>query len=442
MAGRLARLPIRLRLTLAVTTAMAVAFGALGIFIYLQFRHDVLRTLDEGLRSRARDVASLARDSERPRLDRLAQLYDPQGDRRFSSADLDGTRLLTPAQARRAAVGDVTVARLRTPEGDVRVLGTPVEGGASAVAESLVEPDHELTRLGALLLIAGPLALALAALAGHQVAGAALRPVDRMRARARSITERNLSERLPVPPANDEVGRLGTTLNELLARLELAVAAERRVVADASHELRTPLTILRTELQLALRGQREAEELRAALASALAETERLGRLADDLLVLARADEGALPLRPRQLDVRSLLEERAKRLRTVVEESGRGVRVEAPDGTVVAADPDRAAQALDNLALNAANHGRGLIILRARAVGGEVELHVLDEGPGFGDGGVERAFERFSGDGIGLGLPIVEAIATAHGGRAGAQDRPEGGADAWIALPTGGPPPAG
>jgi signal transduction histidine kinase len=441
MARRLAGLPIRLRLTLAVTTAMAVAFGALGVFIYLQFRHDVLRTLDEGLRSRVRDVAALVRDDDRPRLDRLAQLYDAQGRRRFSSSDLDGGRLLTPAQARRAAVGPVTVERLRTPVGDVRVLGVPAAGGAAAVAESLAEPDRELTRLGALLLIAGPLALALAALAGHQVAGAALRPVDRMRARARSITERNLSERLPVPPANDEVGRLGTTLNELLARLELAVAAERRVVADASHELRTPLTILRTELQLALRGERDAAQLRAALTSALDETERLGRLADDLLVLARADEGALPLRARPLDVRVLLEERAQRLRTVVEESGRGVRVEAPAGAVVAADPDRAAQAVDNLALNAANHGRGTITLRAHPAGEEVELHVLDEGPGFGSGGVTRAFERFSGDGIGLGLPIVEAIAQAHGGRAGARDRPEGGADAWISLPAG-PRPAG
>jgi signal transduction histidine kinase len=413
---------------------MAVAFGALGIFIYAQFRHDVLRTLDEGLRSRARDVASLARDDDRPRLDRLAQLYDPDGRVRVSSADLRGGRLLTVGQARRAAVGDVRVRRRRSAEGDVRVLGTPVTAGAAAVAESLAEPDRELTRLGALLLIAGPLALALAALAGNQAAGAALRPVERMRARARSITERNLSERLPVPPARDEVGRLGETLNELLARLEVAVAAERRVVADASHELRTPLTILHTELQLALRGERDAEELRAALASALAETERLARLADDLLVLARADQGALPLRPRPLDVRALLEERAQRLRTVVEESGRDVRVEAPPGARVAADPDRAAQALDNLALNAASHGRGTITLRARAVDGAVELHVLDEGPGFGAGGVERAFERFSGDGIGLGLPIVEAIATAHGGRAGAEDRPEGGADAWIALP--------
>jgi GAF domain-containing protein len=128
---------------------------------------------------------------------------------------------------------------------------------------------------------------------------AALRPVERMRLRAERITERQLSERLPVSEAADEIAALGRTLNAMLDRVEAAVARERRVVSDASHELRTPLTTLRAEVDLALMGDRDKAELRAALESASEEARRMSRLADDLLVLARADQGRLPLHPRR-----------------------------------------------------------------------------------------------------------------------------------------------
>jgi len=132
---------------------------------------------------------------------------------------------------------------------------------------------------------------------------AALRPVERMRARAERITERQLLERLPVSDAADEIAALGRTLNAMLDRVEAAVARERRVVSDASHELRTPLTTLRAEVDLALMGDRDNAELRAALKSASEEARRMSRLADDLLVLARADQGRLPLHPRPLGAR-------------------------------------------------------------------------------------------------------------------------------------------
>ena len=414
MARRLSGLPIRLRLSLAFATAMAVALAALGVFIYLEFRRDQAATLDEGLRARLQDVAATTGEAPPGPLEQLGTA---------------GLPLLTARERRIAAGGEViTIPRRRLAgTGDVRIRGGPAaDGRPAAVAEALRTTDRELSRLRALLLVAGPLALALASFAGYEVAGAALRPVDRMRARAASIEAGDTGERLPVGPADDELGRLGATLNELLDRLEAGLARERRIVSDASHELRTPLTVLRTELQLALRGERDVEELRAALAGALGETERLTRLAEDLLVLARADQGGLPLRPVALDAGLLLSERAARL---VPDAA----VEAGAGLTVVADPDRAAQAVDNLISNALRHGARPIALRAQAADGLVELHVTDAGPGF-SGRAERAFERFSGEGTGLGLAIVEAIATAHGGAAGAADRPEGGADVWIALP--------
>jgi two-component system, OmpR family, sensor kinase len=268
--------------------------------------------------------------------------------------------------------------------------------------------------------------------------------VERMRARAEQITEHSTADRLlPVPETSDEIEALGHTLNELLDRLDAALARERRMLSDASHELRTPLSVLRTEVQLALRGERNARELHEALESVGHETERLTRLADDLLVLARSDQGRLPIRSEPLDAHELLEAAANRAQAAAGAAGRRVVTEGPpeDGAVALADPDRAAQALDNLVANALAYGRGEIRLSARGAEGRVELHVLDQGDGFAPELLERAFDRFSrgdparsGEGTGLGLAIVAAIANAHGGSVGVRNRPGGGADAWISLP--------
>jgi GAF domain-containing protein len=272
---------------------------------------------------------------------------------------------------------------------------------------------------------------------------AALRPVERMRSQAERITERQLSERLPVSDDPGEVTALGQTLNAMLDRVEEAVARERRVVSDASHELRTPLTTLRAEVDLALIGDRDKSELRAALESASEEAKRMSRLADDLLVLARADQGRLPLHRQPLAARELLEDAAVRAHAGVEVRGRSIAVaELSDGCTVRADPDRAAQALDNLITNALLHGDGTITLSAQSKLGYVEIHVSDQGPGFPDDLLPRAFERFgrgqharaNEPGSGLGLALVEAVARAHGGYAGACNRPDGGADVSFTLP--------
>jgi signal transduction histidine kinase len=375
-------LPIRVRLTLAFAVSMAIAFTVLGLFIHTQFRQDLERALDQGMRERF-PVAEVAERGE------FVQRYDAGGALVASSRDLAGRRLLTEAEARRAADRTLTIERRAVGDEELRVRGAAFGDGAAAVGEPLGLADRELRRLRNLLLIVFPLALVLASYAGYEVAGAALGPLERVRAR------------------------------------------EKRLVSDASHELRTPLTVLRTELQLALRGDRGVPELREALENALGETERLSRLADDLLVLARTDHGELPLRREAIDIATLLGERAGRARAHA--GDRPITV-AGAGTI-SADRDRIAQAVDNLLLNAVTHGAGEIALRAEASDGSVELHVLDDGPGFTD--LDRAFERFAHEGpggTGLGLAIVESIARAHGGSAGARNRPSGGADVWIALP--------
>jgi signal transduction histidine kinase len=227
----------------------------------------------------------------------------------------------------------------------------------------------------------------------------------------------------------------------MLDRLDAAFERERTFVADASHELRTPLAILKAELELALRGDRSAAELRAAVASAEEETDRLVRLAEDLLVITRADQGRLPIRARETDVGDVLDEASRRFGRRALDADATVAVAGSDGLRVVADPARLEQAVANLVDNALRHGGRRVELTASRAGDAVELHVRDDGPGFPEDFVASAFERFTRadpargrGGTGLGLAIVAAIAHAHGGSAGARNRPEGGADVWLALP--------
>ncbi len=439
------RLPIRLRLTAAFALAMALVLAATATLLYLRLGAELERTMDDGLEIRARDVTALVDRTgslaDVSSEDDFVQLLDQNGNVVDATAQARGTTLLTSAELARAASGpifaDGTIdgddpARLLafpiTTDGQqlVVVVGTSAEGRADALESLLGE-----------LLVAAPIALLLASLLAYALAAAALRPVESMRRRAAAITGSEPGSRLPVPETNDEIARLGATLNDMLERLELALARERSFVADASHELRTPLALLRAELDLALRRERTREELELALRSAADESDRLSRLAEDLLVLARADEGQLPLRTAKVDARALGERVASRF------ARRGaIEVDAAPDLTFTADGERVEQALGNLVENALVHGAGPVRIVAEAKNGLVELHVLDEGLGFSDGFAEHVFDRFSraddarsGAGAGLGLAIARAIARAHGGDADAMSRPGGrGADVWLVFP--------
>ena len=444
------RVPIRLKLTLAFALAMAVVLGAVGLFVYLRMGSALDRNIDQSLRSRAGDITALIQQADQGLAEAgrsplaepgegFAQILDRHGRIVDATPQVSRSPVLSPVALARAERATTLVRR-----GDARMLATPVDAQdrhlVVVVGASTRGRSEALDSLLTQLLIGGAVALALAAVAGYGVAAGALRPVESMRRRAAAISA-GRPGRLPVPPVRDEVARLGDTLNAMLARLEDALARERTFVADASHELRTPLAILTTELELALRRGRSREELTAALRSAVEETERLSRLADDLLVLACADRGRLPLSATDVEVSDLLREVERRYERPVAAAGRSLRVGEGGPRRMIADPGRLEQALGNLVDNALRHGGGAVELRARGVDGDVELHVVDAGGGFPDAFLPEAFERFSraeagrnGAGTGLGLAIAASIATAHGGRAGAVNRAGGGADVWIAVP--------
>ena len=311
---------------------------------------------------------------------------------------------------------------------------------AVVVAASLRERNETLAHLLVQLVIAGVAGVAFAVFVGYWLAARALRPVEAMRGEAEAISSATSTTRLPVPEPHDEIRRLGETLNAMLDRIGDAAEHERRFVADVSHELRTPLSLLKAELDLALSRPRSRGDLHAAVRSASAETDRLIRITEDLLLIARSDQVELPLRLEHLDAAELAEAVARRFHPRVEAEGRELLVEVAPKATLEGDRLRLEQALGNLVDNALVHGRGEVVVSAVRVNDSFEFHVMDEGAGFDGEFARRAFDRFSradesrsGGGTGLGLAIVELVARAHGGTAGASaDGP--GADVWMRLP--------
>lgn len=453
----LARVPIRLRLAAGFSLVMAIVLAATGFFVYVRLESALDRALDAGLRSRAQDVASLVQQSDSGlrqaastgvlrRGESYAQVLTLAGRIVDATAQLGTVSLLDRPQLTRAARRPVLLERgpIGATDNPSRLLAIPVSAqGAKlvvVVGTSLESRNEALANLRTQLLIGGPFALLLASLAGYGLAAAALRPVEAMRRRAARISGGRPEERLPIPPAHDEIRHLGDTLNEMLARMEATIRRERRFVADASHEIRTPLSLLRAELELAQWPERSRAELDAAIRSASEEAERLAQLAEDLLVLARSDDGNLPVQHEPLSTRKLLADTAVRFQSRADASRRAIVVDDGDIQLVG-DRLRLEQAVGNLIDNALRYGAGTVELAAVSHGDELRLHVSDEGDGFGPDFLPRAFERFaradearSRGGTGLGLAIVEVIARAHGGSAGARNRDPHGADVWIALP--------
>lgn len=444
------RFPLRVRVTLASAASIALILAALTFFVYTRLQAEMLRAADAGLRARAEAIASGLSEAGSSGFDvpdsgagGLTQILTPAGQVRMSY----GLRApILSAQALRTIQGaqflTVPAARGRPA---LRAFVLPNAEGQRVfvvTGSTMAEVSGALASLRLLLETAGPAALALACLAAWLLAGAALRPMERMRQEAAAISVSEPGRRLPVPGADDEVARLGRTLNSLLGRLQGAIDREQRLLDDASHELRTPLSILKAELDLTLSRARGPEDLEAALRSASEEADRLVRLADDLLVLSRARAGGFRIQRMSTSIQELLtracaghEARAR---------GRGARIECMAPAVeIPVDPMRLRQALDNLLDNAIRYGPGnggLIRVEA-AVSGEVaSLMVENTGPGFAGDVLPKAFDAFarggndgtSRPGSGLGLAIVRAVARAHGGRAIAENVP-GGARVTMTL---------
>ncbi len=462
------RLPLRVRLTLGFTAAMAAALLVIGLVLRDRFAADLLNGVDMDLRSRAQLVVAGIETRSPPVVDSSGALIDP--DEAFvqvldrsgrivdTSSGVAAGPVLTPQEASSArGAPSFYTSRVRGVDDPVRLLAIRITYGTRplvvAVGATLGDRNEAVARLTLLMALLSPLALGVVAAAGWLLAGAALRPVERMRREAAAISVSELDRRLDVDPANDEVSRLATTLNEMLARLEEAFRREGALIDQASHELRTPLAVLKAELDLALARARDPEELVRALRNASREADRLVRLAEDLLVLSRMRDGRLPVRR----VPTRLDDLVEQIRTAylgrAGLSGATISSDVEPVTAVV-DPSRIRQAIEDLLDNALRYaGPGATITvgaRADAATGSAaagaptaaRIEVRDSGPGFPpamlNGAAVEPFTAIQADdggaaGSGLGLSIVRAIAASHGGSVWLHNADGGGAVATITL---------
>jgi heavy metal sensor kinase len=454
--------PIRVRLTLWYVLVLAAVMVALGAFVVTRLRSDLTAEVDRSLQSAAAEIArgyqlegrKEVRDlgqSLLPGRDAGVQLLDGSGGVTVSQGDVAGAPLVDRATVGRVlGAGSVTASTRRgSPEVHLRTVAVPVhrdgQAGVLVATESLAPVDDSVHRVLILLLLGGGGALALTALGGWWIARKALMPVERMTVRAHRIGIDDLSERIALPPVRDEVGRLATTLNSMLDRIEHGVEARQRLVADASHELRAPLAAMRAELDVSLRQDRLDEQARAVLESARDEVVRMGRTVDNLLTLASVDEGRLELLVGPQDLRAIAEAAVRSHRAAADGAGVSVAVEGEPVRAVA-DRDRVHQVVSNLVDNAIRHApeRGHVVVRVWQSGGEAGVTVTDDGPGVPAEARSRIFERFArqdparqrSGGAGLGLAICREIVQAHRGRIWVEPREPRGSAFVVALPLG------
>jgi signal transduction histidine kinase len=453
-------LPLGLRARLLLLSVAGVAVGLVlgGLALVGVLGYTLRRTVDAEAFKTADAVAKLADEHALPDPLPVAggevrvQVVDARG--RVRAASIDADRLVPMLYAgERAADGG----RLRTfvpPErlgmrGPVRVVsvpaGPPDDPVTVLVARSIADVTHSVDVLRSTLLVGFPLLVAALGVVAWRVLGATLRPVEALRAGAEEITGGTRGGHLPVPAARDEIHRLAVTLNGMLDRLERARARQRAFVADAAHELRSPLANMRTELEVAQRlGDRT--DWPAVAADLLVDTERLSRLVDDLLLLARGDDASpRPGAARPFELGELVAEVAQR------HPSPPVRIEPPAGPVwTVGAPDEVRRVVANLLDNAVRHAASRVLVTVDRAGAYPVVTVTDDGPGIPEADRDRVFDRFTRlddarardvGGAGLGLAIVRDLLGRNGGTVRLSDAGPG-LRAEVRLPAAPADPAG
>jgi len=426
------------RLVVGFSAAMIVVLACVGAFVFWRVQVALDNGLNEDLTTHTGELRRAA--LRLPPAAALRSLGDEGRESQLLGADgavlasgaaiQAGRALLTPSQAHQATRRELETRRgnLFIKDGEhLRILAVPVHGvGAAAVAASAVRLDHRdeaLRELFAALVIANLIALAVASFVGYRFAHAALDPVERYRAQAEEIAAGAAGVRLDVPDGpEDELTRLGTTLNTMVDALERSVERQQQFIDDASHELRTPLTALSAEIDVALRKPRTTQEYEATLLRLKADATNLLSLAETLLTLGAL--GSTTPNADDIPASALVDDAALRARAQLGDACRQVDVDVVDGIVIRANEQLLARALGNIVDNAVRHGNGDITISARLAADRVAVvTVHDEGEMNADF-LAHAAERFrrdeasrTGTGAGLGLSLVDAIAVAHHGQA-------------------------
>jgi len=443
------RRSIRARLLVWMLAFLIPLSVAAGWLLIEMFGNRLLHDLDVALQEEAETIAEVLGTSADPAainglLTRIAG-EGASGTHKYVTVSRDGQVI--------AAVPHDAQAVLRSGDPQLRIVQYVSHDRSITVAigVSATAALHAKQRLTSLLAIGMPLLLVLCGTGLWLITGRALRPLEAASRQLDAIAADNLAVRVVVENPTDEVGRMVTVLNRMLDRLQGAVRELKRFTADAAHELRTPLTVLRTGLDVAQSRERSAAEYRAALGEALAATERMCRLAEDLLTLTRLEAAGTLGAPVPVDLNEMLHELAAAWHTDgLEESTTTIDVQVTTEAAawVSGNAGDLYRLFNNLIDNAVHHGAGGtppragIQLTTRRVGDCVEAAVADSGPGLAPEDLERIFDRFhrgngarrAPSGTGLGLSIAQEIARAHGGEIRAANRERGGCVFTVTLP--------
>lgn len=432
---------VRVRVTAVAAVVVALVLLAAGILLVTVQRRALVDQLDDTLSAEADRLADrLETTGELPtdinddwfvvRLDAVGAFADAGGD--------DEARLFGQSVAARGVRNDGNVAfegdRYRMVE---ETFTGPDGSGRVLVAGSRDDVDDAVADLRGSLLWVIPLALAALIAAVWFLVGRTLRPVEAIRTQVASIGVRELDRRVPVPPGGDEIGRLASTMNDMLARLETSVRRQQQFVADASHELRTPLTRMRTELEVDARDP-ERSDPDATRRSQLDEIAGLQQMIEDLLLLARSDAGTSLVGAEAVDLDDIVLDEVNAATTGP------VAIDASNVSAaqVTGSPTELRRAVRNVLDNARRHARGAITVALTERDGQARLVISDDGPGVPPAERERVFERFTrldesrtGAGhAGLGLAIVSDIVTRHHGSVTIDNGPLGGARVTLVVP--------
>ena len=425
---------VRVRTTVAATVVVGVALACAAFGLLVLQRRALVHHLDDVAELRATGVAALAGQDALP--ESIEVVGDDDDEELVRVVGADGRTIAeSPGFEDRFTEVDLPAGRdptVTTVDG-FRVTALRSRDAVVYVVTTLEPVDDAIEALARALVIGAPLLLLVVAVSTWFVVGRALQPVDRIRAQVAEISSQSLDRRVPVPTSDDEIGRLATTMNTMLDRLEGSATRQRRFVADASHELQTPLAAVHTDLEVALRHPDSTNWTETAT-DVLAANERMGRLVRDLLFLARGDEVRPP--PAQpVDLDTVVIEEVARTRAPIDTS----RVSA---AAVLGRREDLARVVTNLLDNALRHATSTVAV-SLASGSDVVLTVSDDGAGIAPDDRERIFERFTRldsararatGGTGLGLSIAREIVDAHGGTIRVEDAAPG-ARVVVTLPS-------
>jgi signal transduction histidine kinase len=455
---------VRFRITGLATLAVLIVLVATGIALLAAQRHVLTETVDEGITGNVDNIEERVVADDLPDIltalgedDTVAQVVSADGEVTASSANLEGE----PPIADPPPAGEPdhirTVHDIPIDDAAFRLLSRQVDGPAGPVtihvAATLDDIHESVAALTASLLVAIPTVVIMLALLVWWLVGRTLGPVEAIRAEVAGIGGSDLHRRVPVPPHDDEIGRLARTMNEMLGRVDHAARRQQRFVADASHELRSPLTRMRAALEVDL-AHPESADTTATHHSVLEETVGLQHLVDDLLQLARSDAGTIPPGDREpVDLDDLVMRLTRRLRA----DGRvAVDVSGVTAAQVHGDPDQLLRAIGNVLDNAARHAASVVTVALDEQDDRAVLSISDDGPGIPVEHHQWVFERFTRlddarstatGGAGLGLAIARDIVQHHGGTIAIDPEHHPGARFVVTLPlepvsgAAGPPPS-